>query len=94
MQQNKPQILPAPIWMVCWASYIRGRFSFVRTPDFPGLLVWGSGVIWVGHRPFVACLRVAAVKPMSDALQKPSCWGEHCILFRISSNNRALFPLI
>jgi hypothetical protein len=27
-------ILHAPIWMVCSASYIHGRFWFVRSPDF------------------------------------------------------------
>ena len=27
-------MLHAPIWMVCSASYIHGRFWFVRSPDF------------------------------------------------------------
>src|SRR5271166_6087469 len=29
-----------PILMVCWASHIRGRFLFVRPPDFGAWAEW------------------------------------------------------
>jgi hypothetical protein len=78
------------LWSVGHPTHAQASSS-CRTPDLRVPFVWIVESFGPWSRFGVAWLRVAAVNLMSDALQKPS-WGEHCILFRISSNNRALFP--